>query len=185
MRLGEDTYLFRIRKWLLTRKARKYFDSFGKGSEFRPGAYAAYPKNIAIGKNVSIRPGCRLLADDRTFIIIGDDVLLGHGVHFYTNNHSYDRVDIPIVEQGYSKHENVILDDGCWIGANAIILPGVMIGKSAVVGAGSIVTRDVPAGEIWAGNPCRRIKKRRTEDVIREEIPVPDTRPKRLYRTKR
>lgn len=162
-RLGEDSYLYRIRQWLLNRKARRLFDYFGEGSDFRPGAYAAYPSNISIGDNVAIRPDCRLFADEDTYIIIGDNVLLGHGVHVYTNNHAHGRKDIPICEQGYEKQENVILEEGCWIGANAIILPGVTVGKNAVVGAGSIVTKDVEAHTVVVGNPAKpilyRVKK--------------------------
>ncbi|MCA1811900.1 MAG: acetyltransferase, partial [Halobacteriales archaeon] len=47
----------------------------------------------------------------------------------------------------------------CSVGANCTILPGVTIGEGAVVGAGSVVTRDVPAGEFWAGVPARRVRK--------------------------
>ena len=158
MRLGEDNVFYKLRLWLLTRKAKKTFNSWGKNSEFRPGAYAAYVENIAVGNNVVIRPDCRLFADADTFIIIEDDVLLGHGVHIYTNNHVYTDPDLPIRVQGYTDEENVILEEGCWIGANSIILPGVVIGKNAVVGAGSVVTKNVPAHEVWVGNPARRIK---------------------------
>ena len=167
MRLGEDSYFYKIRQWLLNRKARKQFEFFGNRAEFRPGAYAAFAENISVGKGVVVRPGCRLFADKNTFIIIEDNVLLGHGVHLYTNNHSC-KLDVPIFLQGYEKQENVILEEGCWVGANSIILPGVTVGQNAVVGAGSIVTRNVPNGEIWAGNPARCIK-RRTEDVKRQE----------------
>lgn len=49
-------------------------------------------------------------------------------------------------------------EDGAFIGGNSIILKGVKIGKNSVVGAGSVVTRDIPDGEIWAGNPARKIR---------------------------
>jgi acetyltransferase-like isoleucine patch superfamily enzyme len=183
MRLGEDSYFYNIRQWLLNRKARKRFEFFGKNAEFRPGAYAAYTENISIGKGVVIRPGCRLFADDTTFIIIEDNVLLGHGVHLYTNNHSY-KLDIPIFLQGYEKQENVILESGCWIGANSVILPGVTVGENAVVGAGSVVTKNVPNGEVWGGNPARCLK-RSTENVKRQEIISDSASKDRLYRRKK
>ncbi len=170
-------------KFWMRRICKKAFDSFGEGSEFRPMAYAAYPKNIAIGRNVAIRSGCRLFADDRTFIIIGDDVLLGHGIHLYTNKHSFQRKGTPIVEQGYDKQENIILENGCWVGANSIVLPGVRVGVNAVVGAGSVVTKDVPDGVVVAGNPARRIKGKTEEvtDVERPEDIVSNPSPKRLF----
>lgn len=182
-RLGEDNYFYRFRSWRLNRRARKVFDSFGVWSEFRPGAYAAFPENISIGKEVTIRPGCRLFADKDTFIIVGDNVLFGHGVHIYTNNHSFQRDDIPIVEQGYDKQENVILEPGCWIGANSIILPGVRVGVNAVVGAGSVVTRDVPDNHTVVGNPARLI--RRKTDVERQKDTGNSTSTRRLYRRKK
>jgi len=157
MRLGEDNFLFKFRLNRLNKKARKIFELFDTGSEFRPGAYASFTENISVGKNVVIRPGSRLFADTDTFIIIEDDVLMGHGVHLYTNNHAFSNPDIPIRLQGYGKRENVVLEKGCWLGANVIILPGVIVGRNAVVGAGSVVTKSIPANEVWAGNPARRI----------------------------
>ncbi|CUH97396.1 hypothetical protein P22_3524 [Propionispora sp. 2/2-37] len=55
----------------------------------------------------------------------------------------------------------VAIKDNVWIGGGAIILPGVTIGKNSVIGAGSVVTRDIPADCIAAGNPCRVMKRLR------------------------
>ena len=53
----------------------------------------------------------------------------------------------------------IVIEDGAWIGAGAIILPGITIGEYAVIGAGSVVTKDIPAYTIAAGNPCKLIRK--------------------------
>lgn len=53
----------------------------------------------------------------------------------------------------------VVIKNGVFIGANSIILKGVTIGEKAIVGAGSVVTRSIPDGEIWAGNPAKFIRK--------------------------
>jgi len=149
-RIGEDCYFFKLRQWLLNRKARKVFRHFGLGSQFRPGAYAAYPENIVIGQNVVIRPGCRLFSDDKSWIHIGDNVLLGHNVHIYTNDHD--------LKNNSYKYGNVIVGSNCWIGANTTILQGSVIEDGAIVGAGSVVKSRIPRNEVWAGCPAKRIK---------------------------
>ena len=52
----------------------------------------------------------------------------------------------------------VTIEDKAFVGAHSILLKGVTVGKGAVIGAGSVVTRDIPPGEVWAGNPAVRIK---------------------------
>jgi acetyltransferase-like isoleucine patch superfamily enzyme len=144
---------------------RKKFQYFGDGAEFRPGAYAEACSKIMIGNNVVIRPSTFLFADPTKGgggIVIEDDVLLGPGVHFYTNNHAFSDVTKPIINQSYpppSSTDSIVVRGGSWIGAGAIILPGVTIGKNAVVGAGSVVTRDVPEFTVVAGNPARKLRR--------------------------
>jgi acetyltransferase-like isoleucine patch superfamily enzyme len=143
---------------------RQKFMAFGEGAEFRPGAYAESCSKIGIGRNVVIRPGSFLFADPTEGgggIVIEDDVLIGSSVHFYTNNHAFSDVIVPIIDQGYPKptiEDSITVRRGAWIGAGSIILPGVTIGENAVVGAGSIVTRDVPAYSVAVGNPARVLK---------------------------
>jgi len=52
----------------------------------------------------------------------------------------------------------IVIGDGAWLGGGVIVLPGVSIGADAVIGAGSVVTRDVPAGHLAFGNPCRTVR---------------------------
>jgi acetyltransferase-like isoleucine patch superfamily enzyme len=162
-RLGPDMltthpllYFKKTSEWL----CKKKFNAFGEGSEFRPHAFAISTSNIFIGKNVLIRPGTMLFADDTQSgqIFIEDDVEIGASVHFYVNNHDYRRIDIPIKYQGYFESKPIRVCCGAWIGACSVILPGVTIGRNAVVGAGSIVTRDVDPYTIAVGNPARKIK---------------------------
>jgi len=89
-------------------------------------------------------------------IVIGNNVVFGHGVELYTSDHDPDdphfsRRDAPIT-----------IRDNVWIGSSAIILKGVTIGEGAVVAAGSVVTRDVKAFTIVGGNPAKLIRERGT-----------------------
>ncbi|NML68418.1 N-acetyltransferase [Chryseobacterium sp. RP-3-3] len=103
--------------------------------------------NVYIGNNVTIKPGVQIWDG----ISIEDDVFIGPNVTF-TNDKN------PV-----SKNKNFTLlkttvKKGASIGANATILPGITIHENAVVGAGSVVTKDIPAGETWFGNPAKKQK---------------------------
>lgn len=143
---------------------KKKFKYFGDGAEIRPGAYAEACSKISIGRNVVVRPGTFLFADPTNGgggILIEDEVLIGPGVHFYTNNHKFSDSTKTIYEQGYpspTESDSIILRKGCWIGAGAIILPGVEVGENSVVGAGTVLTKTVPSKVVVVGNPGRIIK---------------------------
>ena len=148
-------------KSLMRRLCRAKFKHFGEGAEFRAGAYAICCSKISLGKRVVVRPGCMLFADPRpdgAGIVIEDDVMMGSGVHIYVANHSFGDLQVPIIDQGHYPSRAVRLERGCWIGALTVVLPGVKVGRNAVVGAGSVVTRDVPAGGVVAGAPARLVK---------------------------
>ena len=166
-RIGPD---FPMTHWKLHFKSsmrnlcESKFRNFGGGAEFRPGAYAEACSKISIGKDVIIRAGTYLFADPSpggAGITIEDSVLIGSGVHFYTNNHAFSNPRIPILEQGYpttSEDNSILVRRGSWIGAGVIILPGVEIGENSVVGAGTIVTKSVPPRVVFAGNPGKVVR---------------------------
>lgn len=164
-RIGPD---MPVTHWLLHSKrlGRKLcvskFKKFGKGSEFRVGAYAINTNKIVIGDFVTIRPETMLFAtsdQEEEQIIIEDYALIGSGVHVYVSNHNFNNTNKPIYFQGHGAASKVHIKTGCWIGANVIILPGVTVGVNSVVGAGSVVTKDVPDNCVFAGSPARLIKE--------------------------
>lgn len=166
-RIGPDILLTHWRLYFkssMRELCEKKFKHFGKGAEFRPGAYADCCSKISIGNHVIIRPGTFLFADPMRGgggIVIEDKVLIGAGVHFYTGNHKFTDATKPIFDQGYSKQKKsnqIILRSGCWIGSGAILLQGVEVGKNAVVGAGTVVTKSVPEHVVFVGNPGKVIK---------------------------
>lgn len=141
---------------------KKKFKFFGDTAEIRPGSYVIGCSKIMLGERVVIRPNTMLFGESETLetsILIEDDVMLGCGVHIYVNNHKFDKLDTPIINQGYYPNKMVVLKRGCWIGANAVLLPGVTIGENTVIGAGSIVTKDIPSGVVAVGNPAKVMKK--------------------------
>ncbi|MES2770827.1 MAG: acyltransferase [Pseudomonadota bacterium] len=164
-RLGPDIPLTHWRlhvKSLMRPLCQAKFQHFGEGAEFRAGAYAVCCSKISLGKRVVVRPGSMLFADPRpdgAGILIEDDVMMGSGVHIYVHNHRFDDLDLPIIDQGYFPSRPVILERGCWLGAQTVVLPGVRVGRNAVVAAGSVVTKDVPAGVVVAGVPARLIRQ--------------------------
>ena len=101
-----------------------------------------------IGRWVSLGMSCQLDVLFPQRIRIGDDVIVGYSTTILCHGYVHDRYQLG----------DVTIGDRVSIGANCTILPGVTIGGDAVVGAGSVVTRDVPAGEFWAGVPAKRVR---------------------------
>lgn len=112
---------------------------------------------IEIGKNVGMS-NCAIVSAEK--IVIEDDVLIGGGCKIYdTDFHSVDynhRMETP---DRHIKSMPVRIKKGAFIGAHSIILKGVTIGEKSIIGAGSVVTKNVPDGEIWAGNPAKFIRR--------------------------
>lgn len=166
-RIGPDcpfTHWTLYYKKSMKKICEKKFKKFDNTSEFRPGAFAICCSKISIGRNVVVRPNSMFFADhryneERGFITIDDNVLLGSGIHIYTSNHKFSLPDKEIPDQGFSEPKNVHIKSGAWIGANCVILPGVSIGQHSVVGAGSIVTKSIPDYVVAVGNPARIIKQ--------------------------
>lgn len=90
---------------------------------------------------------------------IGNNVLIGQRVSFHSENHRFERADLPIKEQGVTRR-GIVVEDDCWLGSGSIILDGVTIGRGSVVAAGSVVTRDVPPMSVIAGMPAEVIRRR-------------------------
>lgn len=119
---------------------------------------AIFSKYLAIGDYSGVGINCRLYGK----ITIGKNCLMAPDVVMITTNHKFDRIDIPIKEQGVEQEKPIIIEDDVWIGERVIILPGVTLHKGCIIGAGSVVTKDVPSYSIAVGNPAI-VKKRRNE----------------------
>ena len=126
------------------------FPMMGEGSIVSAPLTAVRPHMVKIGRNVMVMPGCLMMSAGG--ITIDDGAQIAANVQLISNNHDlYERQIITCKPVNIGKN--------AWIGAGATILPGVTIGDNAVVGAASVVTKDVPADTIVAGNPAKFIKR--------------------------
>ncbi|WP_419800586.1 acyltransferase [Mucilaginibacter sp.] len=89
---------------------------------------------------------------------IGNNVIIAQNVVISGLNHNYEDVNLPIQAQGV-RTAPIMVEDDCWIGANAVITAGITVGKHSIIAAGAVVTKNVPAFCIAAGNPARIIKR--------------------------
>ncbi len=113
------------------------------GSDCSIGALAHIGSEAVVGNGVRIQGGAYVAS----ICEVADDVFIGPNATLLNDRHppSRDR----------KKWLPVIVERGAVIGGGATILPGVKIGEGAVVAAGAVATKDVPAGEVWGGNPAR------------------------------
>ena len=113
---------------------------------------------LIIGNNVGIS-SIAIVCQDK--ITIGDNVYIGGGTVIYdTDFHPLDyEKRISIKDNSAIKTKPIHIKQNAFIGAHCIILKGVTIGRNSIIGAGSVVTKDIPDNEIWAGNPTKFIRK--------------------------
>lgn len=167
----------------LARYAGQHISWFGIGKNviFEKGCLVWHPENIEIGDNVYIGHQTMLKGYHKNKMLIGSDVWIGQNCYFnsaggisighgvgigpcvkiLSSAHDLSKLDYEqAIMEGELKFERVWIDSGADIGMGSIILSGVKIGRYVVIGAGSVVTKDVPNNEIWAGNPAKLIRRR-------------------------
>jgi maltose O-acetyltransferase len=132
---------------------RELFARVGAEPFIEPPFFCDYGTNTSIGDRFYANTGCIFL--DSASVTIGARVLFGPAVQLLGATHPLE------AEQrasGLEFRAPIAIGDDVWVGGGAIVLPGVTIGDRAIVGAGSVVTRDVPADVVVAGNPARVIR---------------------------
>lgn len=113
------------------------------------------PGGVAIGRGTIIGRHCIL--DGRAPLKIGANVNIGGRCQLFTGMHD------PHDNDFVAEFKPIVIEDHVWLAVSVIVLPGVTIGRGAVVAAGSVVTRDLPGGKIYAGIPAREIGERRSD----------------------
>ncbi|WP_417829788.1 sugar O-acetyltransferase [Thalassospira sp.] len=133
-------------------KLRVLFAACADDARIEARFHCAYGVNIHLAEDVFLNVGCVIL--DTAAVRIGRHSMLGPNVQIYCADHHRDP---ELRKQHLEIARPVTIGENVWIGGAAIILPGVTIGDEAIVGAGSVVTRDVPAGATVVGNPAKPI----------------------------
>ena len=133
--------------------------SIGSMTMIRPSGY--YSRDLGVGltmgDRVGVGAGCYIGCSGG--ITIGSDVMFGPGVMLFAEDHVFDSIDQTIKSQGV-RWAPIVIEDDCWLASRVIVTSGVHIGRGSVVGAGSVVTHDIPAYSVAAGNPARVIRSR-------------------------
>lgn len=137
-------------------KLSKFINLYGCeiGDNTKIGAFVEIQKNAKIGNNCKV--------SSHTFVCEGvtieDDVFIGHSVTFINDSYPRATSDGRLQTEADWKVEKTLVKKGASIGSGTTILSNVTIGENAIVGAGSVVTRDVPANMIVAGNPAKILR---------------------------
>ena len=168
-----DTYIgMKLRHIYWTNRLR----SSGKNLQFRKGSGIGYPNLIDVGDNFILGNSSLITANSSYGIFVGNNVSIARNVLIHSANHSFDEINIPIMQQKIispkleynNKFYSVIIKDNVWIGSQSVILPGTVIESGCVVSSGSIVTGNFPENSVIMGNPARVIKSRITNKDDKE-----------------
>ena len=153
-----DTYLCIAPTVKLGRdvKLSRFINLYGCeiGDETKIGAFVEIQKNASVGKRCKI--------SSHTFVCEGvtieDNVFVGHNVAFINDSYPRATTGDQLQTEADWKVERTLVRKGASIGSGSTILANITIGENALVGAGSVVTKDVPANAIVAGNPARVLR---------------------------
>ena len=133
---------------------KKILGKTGENFWIEQSFWCDYGYNIEIGDNFFANVNLVIL--DGAKVRIGNNAFIAPNVGIYTAGHPFD---VKQRNEGLEYAFPVTIGDNVWIGAQACILPGVTIGDNTVIAGGSVVTKDIPANVIAAGNPCRVIRE--------------------------
>lgn len=140
--------------------------TIGRFAMIRPSGY--YGRNIGVGLQVgdysNIGPYCFLGCGGG--IEIGNNVMMSPRSSLHSENHNFDRLDLPMRDQGVTP-ASIVVEDDCWIASGSVILSGVRIGQGSIVAAGAVVTHDVPPYALVAGVPAKVVSRRMPEVGIK------------------
>ena len=132
---------------------------------FDYGAFTTFGENCYANFNFTVLDICPVTIGDNVFF--GPNCMLATPVHPFR----YQERNIKYKEDGTAYDDEyakpITIGSNCWLASNVVVIGGVTIGEGCVIGAGSVVTRDIPANSLAAGNPCRVIREITEKDSIK------------------
>ena len=133
--------------------------TISRGVMIRPSSYYGgdYGMGLTVGEHSSIGPYGYIGCSGK--ITIGKNVMFGPKCSLFAENHNFSDTETSIKSQGVNQ-KGITIEDDCWIGSNVPILDGVTIGKGSVIGAGTLVTKDVPAGSVVVDKRNKTMRER-------------------------
>lgn len=144
------------------RLMKEMFGHVGEDCYIEPPFYSNWAgKHVFLGDHVYANFNLTLTDDGN--IYVGNHVMIGPNVTISSAGHP---IEPHLRKRGIQFNADVHIGNNVWIGGGAILLPGVTIGDDTVIGAGSVVTRDIPAGVVAVGNPCRVMRRIDERDRI-------------------
>ena len=143
-------------RWFRYQCCKRIFKKCGKNVTIERGASFGNGFNVELGDNSGLGVDCHIPNN----VIIGSNVMMGPNCRIIAVNHSFDRLDIPMNQQGHTEVKPTIIEDDVWIGANVLMMPGRVIKKGTIIAGGCVLTKDFPEYSIVGGNPSKLIKSR-------------------------
>jgi putative colanic acid biosynthesis acetyltransferase WcaF len=148
------TFLFRptprpLHAWRVL-LLRAFGATLGQACHIYPGARIWAPWNLECGDRVAIADGAEIY--NPSIIRLCDDAIVSQGAYLCGASHDYRERSFPLTTAP------IVLEKRAWVASRAIVTMGVRLGEGCVIGTGSVVTSDMPAWSVCAGNPCRIIK---------------------------
>lgn len=165
---------WRFRRWIEREVRPSRFAAYGSDTVIHPPLTVSDPARVAVGDRTFVLAGATLMLGARGRVRIGSGTYLGRDLTVISDAEvvigddvmGSDRLLIADVEYGPAPGGRVLLpprpvriEDGVFLGTGAMILPGVTVGARSLVAAGAVVTEDVPAGAVAAGNPARIVRR--------------------------
>jgi len=124
----------------------------GHRAGVHPTTRIMHPWLLIMGDWTMIGPGATVY--NLGLVSVGHHTVISQDAYLCAGTHDYSKPDLPLLKP------EIRIGHGVWVAAGAFIGPGVTVGDNSVIGARAVVTGDVPAGVVAAGNPCRVIKPR-------------------------